>query len=568
MSEYIKELTEKEQEHRMFGKIVPKGTFSLLLKVFFILLIPLSLISTEVFFYDQKDRLESTQATRPFIREFLNFTEIENSVIKFGRVELNHHFLKSDGFRAGQVIYLDMPDGERLTAFVEKFAEDINQTLTLRAKIEGSEFGYALISQSNGRYLGRINIPERREYYQLISSQGRESYLVKVDRTKHRHTNKHGPIIPPPGKGLEISGSSGAVRAKSRKAAGPDGLAIIDLMIVYTPLSSSWADAYSGGINNVIAQAMHLAQLTLDNSDTSIVLRLVLSRQVNHTESPRGAVELYRIRSSPENPGPQNYEGYQINGYMDEIHLWRDQFGADLVAYFPHVSDCEGMAFLLNEPDGRPDYSFSLTNISVAASSYTHIHEVGHNLGAHHHYYQNFQPGPGIFHYSSGWRWTGYDENNYCSVMTYEPGYFFPDNIDHVRVPLFSNPEILHHDVEAGHPFYGDNARTLRETKHVVASYRGMNEQYSPIVRNYPNPFNEKTTISFLAADQGNVKIEMFNIKGQLIKTLLNQDMSMGMHKVTWDGRNNKGRIVPSGLYLYRVISRGNTINRKMMILK
>jgi len=546
----------------------PKCNLSILLIVVFVWLIPLCLTSTEVFFFDEIADPASAQEIPSFVSESLYFTETEDSIMDFSRVELSHDFLKTDGFRAGQTIYLDMPDGERITAIVEKFAEDINQTLTLVAKLEGSEFGYVIISQADGRYLGRINNPARREYYHLISSQQRESFLVKIDRTKHRPGNRHGPIIPPSGTGSGTSDNSGTDRAVYRKTAGPDELAIIDLMIVYTPTAYAWAETNSSGINNVIAQAMHLAQMTLDNSDTGIILRLVHSREVNHNESSRGSVELHRIRSSPDNPGPANYDGYQIVGYMDEVHDWRDQYGADLVAYFPIVNDCDGMAFLLLEPDGQPEYAFSLTNIRAAASSYTHIHEIGHNLGAHHHYYQNFQPGPGIFYYSSGWRWTGSDNNHYCSVMTYAQGNFFFDNIDHVKVPLFSNPEILHYDAEAGDYFYADNARTLRETKHIAASYRGMNEQYSPLVRNYPNPFNDTTTISFLVADQGNVRIEMFNIKGQLIKTLLDEEMNTGMHKISWDGRNSKGRTVPSGLYLYRVVISGKAVNGKMMMLK
>ena len=543
---------------RVRGSI--SSTVSLLLLVVLLQMMPLALGATELFCHLHEERGAAAEEAPTFIREFLSFSESGDSVIRISRVDLNRLFQQREGFRAGHAVYFELPAGERLTGFVESFVEDINGTLTLRARIEGSEFGYILISHSEGRYLGRISIPERGEYYQLMSSRDREHYLLQIDKSRKGHIQRSGPIIPP--------ADTSPQRMSGRREAGPDDLAVIDLMIVYTPTAYSWAEVNSGGINNTIAQAMNMAQITLDNSRTSIILRLVLSRQVNHGESPNGSVELFRIRSSPESPWPEQHQGYQVAGYMDEIHLWRDQYGADLVAYFAFVTDCSGMAFLLQDVNGQPDYGFSLTNIQAAASSYTHIHEIGHNMGAHHHIEQNFQPGSGIFYYSSGWRWTGSDGNHYCSVMTYESSQYFSDNIDHVNVPYFSNPDVLHFGVETGHPVYADNARTLRETKHVVASYRGIEDQYAPLIRNYPNPFNETTTISFLVSEQGRVKIDIFNIKGQLVTTLLNEEIDAGMHTASWDGRDAGGRIQASGLYIYRVKDPENIRTRKMMLLK
>ena len=70
---------------------------------------------------------------------------------------------------------------------------------------------------------------------------------------------------------------------------------------------------------------------------------------------------------------------------------------------------------------------------------------------------------------------------------------------------------------------------------------------------NYPNPFNPETTINFALLESSKVKIDVFNMKGQLIRKLVNQDMESGQHNVTWDGKNNSGTYSSSGIYLFKI---------------
>lgn len=116
-------------------------------------------------------------------------------------------------------------------------------------------------------------------------------------------------------------------------------------------------------------------------------------------------------------------------------------------------------------------YGFSLARVQQAAGS-TVVHEMGHNFGMGHHKLQNFQPGPGVFKYSAGGRWVGSDGVGYVSVMSYTGGSYYPDGRSHYKVPIFSNPNILHLSSPTGHAADADNARTAREMKHVIAAYR------------------------------------------------------------------------------------------------
>lgn len=84
--------------------------------------------------------------------------------------------------------------------------------------------------------------------------------------------------------------------------------------------------------------------------------------------------------------------------------------------------------------------------------------------------------------------------------------------------------------------------------------------------QNFPNPFNPSTTIQYSLPDQERVKLNVYNVLGQLVKTLVDSFQSAGFHSVIWDGSNNNGQKVSSGIYFYKIDS-GKFINIKKMIL-
>ncbi len=88
------------------------------------------------------------------------------------------------------------------------------------------------------------------------------------------------------------------------------------------------------------------------------------------------------------------------------------------------------------------------------------------------------------------------------------------------------------------------------------------------IENNFPNPFNPTTTIRYHIAEAGNVKIDVFNISGQLISTLVNSYHNPGDYFIMWDGRNSNGNVVASGTYFYRLTAGGFSQTKKMVFLK
>jgi len=87
-------------------------------------------------------------------------------------------------------------------------------------------------------------------------------------------------------------------------------------------------------------------------------------------------------------------------------------------------------------------------------------------------------------------------------------------------------------------------------------------------ISNYPDPFNPNTTINFYLPESGNVFLEVFNIKGQRVKTLINEHKETGSHDFMWDATDQNRRFVSSGVYFYRLSTGTNSIVNKMLLMK
>ncbi len=85
---------------------------------------------------------------------------------------------------------------------------------------------------------------------------------------------------------------------------------------------------------------------------------------------------------------------------------------------------------------------------------------------------------------------------------------------------------------------------------------------------NYPNPFNPVTSIRYSTKEQGNVSISIFNSKGQLVRTLVNENKKAGNHNILWNGTDDNGKPVSSGLYLYKMQTKEYSQLKKMMLMK
>ena len=88
------------------------------------------------------------------------------------------------------------------------------------------------------------------------------------------------------------------------------------------------------------------------------------------------------------------------------------------------------------------------------------------------------------------------------------------------------------------------------------------------LMQNYPNPFNPETTIEFELSKPGKTEVAIYNIKGQKVKTLIDEKLESGMHSLIWFGKDDRGKKVASGIYFYQVEVNKETKVKKMLLVK
>ena len=101
---------------------------------------------------------------------------------------------------------------------------------------------------------------------------------------------------------------------------------------------------------------------------------------------------------------------------------------------------------------------------------------------------------------------------------------------------------------------------TAVERSFEAPSYR------NELAQNYPNPFNPTTTIAFSIAQQSQVSLTIYDVTGRVVRRLVNDARSAGVYRILWDGRNDDGRGIGSGVYFYR-LKAGQFVETKKMVL-
>lgn len=382
-------------------------------------------------------------------------------------------FIKNqEKFQIGDTIVLELFYNKTYKTIINKIKTDINHTTTINTNFVDDKLSHCFIFINDNNYFFHINIFSTNEQFQIAQHPiDTLYYLMQID-TSQLEILDGAPSLQIPQKQQTIHTNTTSRKVSPRyKALGINDTAKIDIMIVYTPEAKNWANSYDGGINNTISNIMANAELALDNSEIKIILNLVHSAEINYTESGSSSTDLKRLTFF------DGYDPFQMeNGptwYMDEVHDWRNQYAADVVILLTKTSDTGGLSFLLENENGEPFFPFAIVRVQQATSApTTAIHEIGHNMGCHHHKEQNVQPGPGIFPYSAGWRFVGTNDILYSDLMTYNSGTYFSNGLTSTKIPYFSNPLVEYQGTPTGNVDDGDNARTLNEMKHVIAAYR------------------------------------------------------------------------------------------------
>jgi hypothetical protein len=153
-------------------------------------------------------------------------------------------------------------------------------------------------------------------------------------------------------------------------------------------------------------------------------------------------------------------------------------------------------------------------------------------------------------------------------------GTFYHPNGDTVRLPSLGVHE---HWNNAAEKKYSRNLGTgsgielVRPQSAPLTSVTGGTGIPSAfaLLQNYPNPFNPSTTIGFSVSQSGPVVLDIYDLTGRHVRTLLRGGVAAGNHSVQWDGRDDRGSSVGSGVYFYRLRAGANYVaSRKMVLMK
>ena len=132
------------------------------------------------------------------------------------------------------------------------------------------------------------------------------------------------------------------------------------------------------------------------------------------------------------------------------------------------------------------------------------------------------------------------------------------DNLNHAEVYLFDLAEGRTYDLHDQNRIPLEPEAELSHYQLVIGDAGFIAEQESKLIpdtftlkQSYPNPFADQTTVEFSLPEQQYVQLDVYNVLGQRVKTLISAEKEVGFHRIVWDGTNDIGDQVASGIYMY-----------------
>jgi len=168
----------------------------------------------------------------------------------------------------------------------------------------------------------------------------------------------------------------------------------------------------------------------------------------------------------------------------------------------------------------------------------------------------------GVFEPYSGNTWTLY--------TTYAFGYNHKetDTRFELILPSFNIKTIVadrNGDIWCGTPYYG--IFTIDFEPSAIGEEAGIPIPFA-VAGNHPNPFNPSTTIDYMLPSSGKASLAVYSVTGQKVRELISGVVPAGSHSVVWDGRDDRGRTVSSGVYISRLTVGGASSARRMLLVR
>lgn len=409
---------------------------------------------------------------------------------------------------------------------ITRISEHIPGIFSYIAKDPADPWNTITFTYSEGRVLGTYHNSDHSSYFIEYDNITGQNYISDVSyQDDIQACGVHEELEIP---GIAVSMNKSKTSSHTHEVHVPtfeasqsliDDLITIDLLIAYTEAAKDYAENQSGfgSIEGVIAQSLNISQQAIDNSNLALEIRLVHFYETDYDDddnlSVSGSDHLRRFTRGTNNqvnfcqPNDQNCDEADWDGFMEEVHELRDQYGADLVALYASNPNTGGIAWLLNSVNGRQDLGFSVNRIQQVANTETVIHELGHNMGLSHSRTQQENAAGitgGLFEFSTGHQYNA-GANTYATVMAYN------DSNTDGRVPVFSSPDIQFDGGATGTDTRNNggpsnSVKSLNLIKRTVANYR-MTQVDAPV----SDISQSEITVNINREDQTNEVITISN---------------------------------------------------------
>ena len=338
-------------------------------------------------------------------------------------------------------VELNLFDDARFIGIVDRYAAPSADALSLSGSFaSGQPGGFTLVVRDTIVAASIRDAAGRN--FEVRYRGGEAHWISEVDPARFAPCGTTVDLVPDPVEQPEDDGPRGPGSC--------GGIARIDMMVVYTPAARDAAGGVAA-IESIIDLYAADTNTAFQTSGVDAEVRIVHKALVNYDESTGSWSDHLRRVS------------YRNDGIMDEVHAWRNEFGADAVSLFVNAGGACGIGWLMQQLNfGWEQWMFSV--VQWGCSNFTFAHELGHNIGCHH---DRQNAGRGLFDYSYGYRFNGQSGQLWRTVLAYAPG---------SRIARFSSPDVLYDGrptgVQQGQPDAADNVSTINSTVPVVAQFR------------------------------------------------------------------------------------------------
>lgn len=314
-------------------------------------------------------------------------------------------------------------------------------------RVLGKPASEVVLSIDQGTLHGHINLGDQLFAVEYSGNSGLH-YVLELNPANFDPCG--GGLLPPANTPAPVETTSAAEVETPPFPPPPDvtGNPIIDVMVVYTSAARSAAGGTQAMLNEVNT-AITLTNQSYANTNVSQRVRLVYAAEVTYTESGNMDTDLNRLT-------------YPSDGFMDAVHVWRNQFKADMVALLTQSAQYCGLAWLMtNVNTSFNSLAFSVTQRNCI-NGHTFAHELGHNMGSQH----NPENGSGgAYTYSYGYR-DNAGTVRFRTVMSYACS-----SPDCPRINYWSNTTLTYNGEPMGAATQ-NNRLSLNNTAATVANFR------------------------------------------------------------------------------------------------